>query len=115
MKLMITIINNPDYIMDIMDEFYKIDIKGSTVMDSVGMAHMMAYHVPFFARFAEMGDDPGRNKTIFTVVQTDECLEKAIHAIEKVVGDLDHPDTGVVMTLPIDYCKGMGSPEGNER
>ena len=115
MRLMIAIINNPDHVMDIMDEFYKINIKGSTVMDSVGMAHLMAHHVPFFARFAELGGEPGHNKTIFTVVHSDDCLERAVRAIEKIVGDLNKPDSGVVLTIPVDFCKGMDLPEGTEK
>lgn len=114
MHLLIAIINNPDNVIDILDEFFKVDIKGSTVMDSQGMAHMIADHVPFFSRFAEFGQDPAKNKTIFVVIHSKECLEKAIGAIEKIVGDLNKPDTGIVMTLPIDFIKGLVKTEGDE-
>ena len=107
MKLLVAIIHNPALVFYILDEFYEDGIKGSTVMDSMGMAHIMAHHVPYFSRFAEAGEDPSQNKTIFIVIQSDEERNKVINAIERVVGDLNKPDTGVVMTLPIDFCKGI--------
>ncbi|ABR50844.1 conserved hypothetical protein [Alkaliphilus metalliredigens QYMF] len=114
MHLLIAIINNPDYVIDILDEFYKVDVRGATVMDSKGMAHIIADHIPFFARFAEFGKDPSFNKTIFVVIDSDESRKKAIDAIERIVGDLNKPDTGIVMTIPIDFCKGLVKTEGDE-
>ena len=107
MHLLIAIVNDPDHIVDILDEFYKEDIKGATVIDSMGMGHIIADHVPFFSRFAEIGKDPTHNKTIFVVLKSKEMLNKTINAIERIIGDLDKPDTGIVFTIPIDYCKGI--------
>lgn len=114
MKLLIAIINDPDYITDILDEFYQRGIRGATVMDSTGMAHIMAHQVPFFSRFAEFGEDPGKNKTILTVVKTDEERETVVKAMEAIIGDLEESDTGIVITLPIDYCKGLGKLKEEE-
>ncbi|TCK98797.1 hypothetical protein EDC19_1236 [Natranaerovirga hydrolytica] len=114
MKLLIAIINNPEKVVDILDEFYKVEINGATVMDSTGMAHIMANYVPFFSRFAEVGDEPTANKSIFVVIHSEDQLLKAIQSIEKIIGDLNEPDTGVVMTVPIDFQKGLFKKEGNE-
>ena len=107
MRLLIAIIFNPAKVFDILDEFYQVGIMGSTVLDSIGMAHIMAHHVPYFSRFADLDEDPGQNKTILIAIESDEELAKAIAAIERIVGDLEKPDTGVVMTLPIEYHKGL--------
>ena len=107
MRLLIAVIFNPAKVFDILDEFYQVGIMGSTVLDSIGMAHIMAHHVPYFSRFADLDEDPGQNKTILIAIESDEELAKAIAAIERIVGDLEKPDTGVVMTLPIEYHKGL--------
>ncbi|NBG87241.1 hypothetical protein [Isachenkonia alkalipeptolytica] len=114
MKLLIAIINDPDYVTDILDEFYQRGIRGATVMDTTGMAHIMAHQVPFFSRFAEFGEAPGKNKTIFAVVKTDEERNTVVEAIETIIGDLGESDTGIAITLPIDYCKGLGKIKGDE-
>ncbi len=114
MHLLIAIINDPDKIADILDEFLDIGVKGATVMDSVGMGHLLADHVPFFSRFAEFGADVAHNKTIFVVVRSSDRLKKVVDVIEQIVGDLDSPDTGLVFTLPIDFCKGLSKLERDE-
>ncbi|SFH56224.1 hypothetical protein SAMN05192551_101529 [Tindallia magadiensis] len=108
MRLLIAIINNPANVFYILDEFYQEGIKGSTVLDSMGMAHIMAHHVPFFAKFTEEDQEPGQNKTIFVLIRSDEERERVIGAIERIVGDLNQPDTGVVLTIPVEFCKGAG-------
>lgn len=114
MRLLISIINDPNLITDILEEFYQEDIKGATVMNSMGMAHIMAYHVPFFSRFAELGEEPQRNKTIFALVETDEIRDKAVRAIERITGDLEKSETGIVITVPIDYYKGFANLNRDE-
>ena len=114
MRLCIAIINNPAKVFDILDEFYQVGIKGSTVLDSIGMAHIMAHHVPYFSRFVAAETEPGQNKTILVAIESDEELTIIIDAIERIVGDLEKPDTGVVMTVPIDYSKGLDKIKHNE-
>lgn len=114
MKLLIAIINNPDHMTDILDEFYSEKIKGATVLESMGMAHIMAHYTPFFSRFAEFGEKEERNKTLLVVVEGNKERDLAIESIERVVGDLSESDTGIVFTLPIDYCKGLLKEKGEE-
>ncbi len=112
MKLLLAIINNPDHMTDILDEFIKEKIKVATVLESMGMAHIMAHYTPFFSRFAEFGENEDRNKTLLVVVDSDQERARVVAAIERVVGDLSKSDTGIVMTLPIDYCKGLLQEKG---
>jgi nitrogen regulatory protein PII len=112
MRLLVAIINDPDNIDSILDEFYELGVKGATVVDSTGMAHIMADRVPFFARFSNLGEEnPSGNKTIYVLLNSDEVLKKAVEAIERVTGDLRRPDTGVVFTVPVDFCKGLEKEE----
>lgn len=106
MRLLVAIINDEDKVLDILDRFLSIGVQGATVIESRGMAHLMADHVPFFARFAEMGVRES-NRTILVLLKEESILQKVLSAIELVVGDLENPDTGVVFTVPIDFCKGI--------
>ena len=112
MRLLVAIINNPDHVVDILDEFYDIGVKGATVIESAGMAHLIADHIPFFARFSDLGEgNSQRNRTIFAVIDSNDLMEQAIGRIEKVIGDLRKPDTGVVFALPVDFCRGLDKEE----
>lgn len=108
MRLLVAIINNPNHVEGILDEFYAIGVKGATVVESAGMAHIMADRVPFFARFADLGEGDARsNRTIYVLLDSEDLLKKAVSAIERITGDLAEPETGVVFTIPIDFCKGL--------
>ena len=112
MRLLVAIINDPNHVDEILDGFYEIGVKGATVVDSAGMAHIMADRVPFFARFSDLGEgDPRNNKTIYILLKSEEALNRVIEAIEKVTGDLQMPETGVVFTIPVDFCKGLEEGE----
>ena len=46
------------------------------------------------------------NKTIFMVVP-DEKVATVSAIVNEVTGGLDHPDTGILFTVPIDHVEGM--------
>ena len=41
------------------------------------------------------------------IVLREDQVETAVQVIEREVGDLDQPDTGIVFTLPIDFIRGI--------
>ena len=108
MKLLVVVINDQSKLTPLLDRFYEIGINGATVVDSQGMGHLIADHIPFFSRFAEL-NNPNENDshTIFSVVQSKELLNKAIKTVEEVVGDLNDEDTGLLFVLPVEYVKGF--------
>jgi len=48
---------------------------------------------------------PG-NKTVLTVID-DKKIPLLVKGIEQICGSLDEPGTGVVMTIPIGWIKGI--------
>ena len=107
MKLLVVIINDRSKLTALLDRYYELGIKGATVIDSQGMGHLIADHVPFFTRFAELNDQKeSASNTIFSVIKDDSLLNDAIEAVEEVVGDLNESNTGVLFVLPIEYAKG---------
>lgn len=114
MYLLCAIIYQPDRVVDVLDALLDVGVRGATVLDSMGMAHLMAERVSFFSRFAELGEGESFNKTILVVIPSRELVDPAIGAIEGVVGDLDNEDTGLVFTLPIEHCRGLCPPRAGE-
>lgn len=115
MKLLVAVIEDTSQIENIMDLFYENDIGGATIINSRGMGHLIAHHYSIFARFSDLtgSESDGSdiyNNTFFTVIKNDETLQLAIELIEKVVGDLNQPDTGLVFTLPVLEVKGLNTP-----
>lgn len=107
MKLLIVILNKVEKLEEVLEGYLEIGISGATVIDSVGMGHILSEEVPIFAglRFMFAGAKP-HNKTIFSAIK-DEKEKPAIELLEKILGGLTQPGTGIVFTIPIDTVEGL--------
>lgn len=107
MELLVIVLNETEYLTDILDGFMEEGIKGATVLDSAGMGHIVATHFPLFFNFGELDNDENHSKTIFTVVNSCDEKEKAINVVEKVLGDISKPDSAFMFGLPVNFVKGI--------
>ncbi len=107
MQLIIFFLNKEEYLNEILEAFLELDIHGATVLDSVGMGRILAHDIPIFAGFQNLLQEsrPG-NKTILSVVP-EQKIKPLSKEIEHIVGDLDEPGNGLLLSLPIDYLKGL--------
>ncbi len=108
MKLLVVVINDRSKLTPLLDRFYELGVKGATVIDSQGMGHLIADHIPFFSRFAELSksDSDESSYTVFSLIRDQDLLEKAMEAVEETMGDLYKSDTGLLFVIPVDYVKG---------
>ena len=110
MELLVTILDESENIEDIMLEFTKLGIKGSTIIDSLGMANVLS-ECEDFSLFSSlkllMNDGRAEKKTILTVLKSD-MVDSAISAIKKFV-DIDAPGSGIIFTLPVGRVVGIPS------
>ena len=106
MKLIIFILNQEEHLEEILEAFVELGINGATILDSIGMGRILAHDIPIFAGFQNLLHDsrPG-NKTIFSVVP-EKKVERVIQAVEQVIGSLDEPGNGLLISLPLDVVKG---------
>ena len=109
MKLLVIILNRPEKLEEILEGFIEIGITGATIIDSVGMGHIISQEVPIFAglRHIFVGAKP-YNKTIFSVVK-EEKIELAIEVLEKILGNLNEKGKGIVFVIPIEKVIGFTS------
>lgn len=112
MKLLFFVLNKVEKLDDILTAFVNNDIKGATVIDSIGMARLLSCkhdddEISFLSSL-RVFLKPEREKSniILTVIQ-DSQLDTAVSVIESVVGDLSSEDTGVVFSVPVDFAKGI--------
>ena len=72
MKLAVVFLNKIEFLDDILAAFLEIGVKGATVIDSVGMGHIISQHIPIFAglRDAFAGSSP--NSTTRAALKCDD-------------------------------------------
>ncbi len=107
MKLLILFLNKVEKLEEVLEGFVEIGITGATVIDSVGMGHILSEEVPIFAglRFMFAGAKP-HNKTILSVIKNEKEGE-AIRLLRKILGDLNKPGSGIAFTVSLDNVEGL--------
>ena len=107
MKLLILILNKVEKLEEVLEGFLEAGVTGATIIDTVGMGHILCDEVPIFAglRFMFAGAKP-HNKTIISVIK-DEVEGEVLHLLENILGDMYEPGTGIVFTVPLDRVVGL--------
>jgi len=107
MKLLVLILNKVEKLEEVLEGFIEEGVTGATIIDSIGMGHVISEEVPIFAglRFMFAGAKP-HNKMIFSVI-TDDKEDPVIKILKKILGDLGQPGTGIVFTIPLDRVEGL--------
>jgi nitrogen regulatory protein P-II 1 len=105
-----------DYVDDILAGFVDVGVSGATILDSQGMASAIVNsdkeNVPIFGYLKSLLQDAKPyNKTIFTVLESEELVEKAVAVVQKITGHASSSSVGFMFTVPIGKIYPMGLSE----
>jgi len=111
MHLLILVLEQNQLLPEILEKLYESGVTGTTVLNSVGMARLLEQYgrkTPVGKVVKEkLRKGNYTNKTLFTVIRSEDIMDRAIDAISEVVGDLEKPDTGILFTIPVDRVFGL--------
>ena len=111
MYLLVSILEETEKLTDIMEGFAKIGIKGSTVLESIGMGRVLMKAratLPVMEQINKVITDlQSSNKTIITVIRSKETLDNAIRIVKSLCGDLCQPGKGILFALPLEVVEGL--------
>lgn len=112
MKLVIIFLNKIEYLDDLLSAFLEIGIPGATVLDSVGMGHIISHDIPIFAGLRESfaGSSP-TNKTILVAINKDR-----IPKIDEILKDITgyHKQIGIAKMLSVSIDELFGFEDDGE-
>ncbi len=111
MYLLVTVLERSEQLAKIMEQFAKIGISGSTVVDSTGMGRVLMKTratLPVMHQINKVITDlESSNKTILTVIQEKDHLNKAISVVKSLCGDLSEPGKGILFAFPLEVVEGL--------
>ena len=111
MQMVMFVLDDPDMLDAVLDGWRAIGVSGATIFETSGQYRRQQQTRPVGARYAfglprglrsEMG-----NYTLFAVVPDEATVRACLAAAERVVGDLDGPDTGVLASWELTVVKGV--------
>ena len=113
MNMILFVLHDPEKLTALLDAWKEAGISGATVLFSTGMGRIQQNQslrddlplLPSLEDFYPKVENLSR--TIFSVVDNDAVIEKVITATEHVIGDLEQPDRGLLMVLPVLKIRGL--------
>jgi hypothetical protein len=113
MFLVLLVLHDPDYLKELLAAWKALGVSGVTVMYSTGLGRITQGRgmrddlplIPSLQDFYEAHDDMSR--TLFTVVPDQDVVQSLITAARKVIGNLEDPDTGLLLVLPVLEAHGL--------
>ena len=114
MKLLVFVLNNEEFLEEVLEAYVEAGVTGATILDSEVMGRFLAYEVSLFAAFKEFmkGNKP-YNKTILSVVKDMQTVDRVRKLVDPLIGGLDNGGTGIMFTVPVDWVSGL-VPEEEE-
>ena len=92
---------------DLLSGWEEVGVKGITILASTGLGRTrqkigLRDDFPMFPSISDISEyTETLSRTFFTVVEGDEMVDKIHAKTEEVVGNLDQPDTGVLIVMPV--------------
>jgi nitrogen regulatory protein PII len=113
MNLLVVVLYHEEHLRALLEKLSSIDVRGATVIESTGMGKLLASDVPIFSTLTKLlagVESREPNYTVFSVIRTDETLEKAVALVHEVVGDMRKSGTGILFVLPVSRIEGLAAP-----
>ena len=113
MYLVTLVLHDPDLLEELLDAWNKAGVEGATVLFSSGMGRFrqkqgMRDDLPLIPSLDDFYEAPQTlNRTVFTVVHDDAMVDKLLEVTQTLVGDLNKPDTGIMVVTPVVRAYGL--------
>ncbi len=110
MYVLFIVLNETEYLPEVLFKMKQLGIRGATVIDSMGATAINKdiYNIPVIGGLMKSIDgDVQYNKTVFSVIEREEQVELVMNHIEKVLGgDMKKPNKGIMFVLPVTHMRG---------
>ena len=112
MQLLVYITNQGSKMPEVLSGLMSVGVSGATVLNCEGMLHMLATtsgveKPAMFNRIRSLFNEDGEEGKMMLAVMPDELVLSAKEVIEHNCGGFDHPNTGIMFTLPVMHFEGV--------
>jgi nitrogen regulatory protein PII len=110
--LVIVTIDDLDLLEDVLSAWEAVGVTGATVFETSGMGRVatggLRDDMPLLPRlsdFIQVRHESSR--TIFSVVGDEDMVDAMVEAAQRIVGDFNQPNTGILYVLPVLRAYGL--------
>lgn len=110
MQVVTLVLNKTEYMEQLLEELYKENVHGATLLESTGMMRVLENtgdDLPMFAALRQLLDPQRKSSKTLVMVLKDEQVEPVRKVVNRVIGGLNHPDTGIMFAVPALFVEGL--------
>ncbi|MCR5484247.1 MAG: hypothetical protein K6F09_01515 [Clostridiales bacterium] len=110
MQLLVLVLNRTEVMPEILSDFMNDGIKGSTVLDcdgSLNYLNNMEDAPPIFGSLRQFLNPGHSHAKLLLVVLSDDKVADAKKIIDRAVGGIDKPNTGIIFTVTLSSVEGL--------
>jgi len=117
MYMVMFVLHDPCFLKDVLEAWDAAGVSGVTIFPSTGLRRLQTLDVlrediPLIPSLEDLIQQEERlNRTLFTIVDGDDMVDKVINATQSVIGDLNNPNTGILSVLPVVKTYGLNRKE----
>jgi Rad3-related DNA helicase len=102
--LLVCVLNEPDYLHEVLTAFVEGGVLTSTVIESQGMGRILSQDVPIFAGFRNLfaGSKPF-NHTILAVLDDMATAREVTRLVQDVLEEVAETSKGILFTVPVSF------------
>lgn len=111
-QMVLLVVSNSEQCPSVLDAWEASGVGGITILESTGLGRVRQASIrddlpimPSLSRLFQHREV--RHRTIFTVVDSDEMVDRLIEVTEEKLGDLNNPHNGVLFVLPVSRVVGF--------
>lgn len=107
---LIIILKDITLLQPLLKTYIANDVQGCTIMDSEGMTHLIVdsdKDASHFSSLRALLNCSGSSSKTLLIVGNELDVDKAVKITLEVIGDINKPDTGFMLTFPIDSVYGF--------
>lgn len=111
-NLLVFILDNIDQYPAILQAWEEAGVPGVTILDSTGLGHFRESTIrddlPLMPSLSDLLPNREVNhRTLFSVIEDDEVLQRTIDATKGIVGDFTRPHGGLLFVVPVSIVLGL--------
>ncbi len=107
------VLHDASLLGDLLAAWKEIGVLGVTILPSTGLRRLensdiLREDIPLIPSIEDLvSDEETLNRTLFTIVDDDSIVDKILEVTQKIVGDLNDPNTGILCVIPLGKVYGL--------
>lgn len=107
------VLHDSSLLPEVLKAWKETGILGITILPSTGLRRLestdsLRDDFPLIPSIEDLvNHEEVLNRTLFTIVDDDSIVDKVVAATQKVVGNLNEPNTGVLCVIPLGKVYGL--------